>query len=413
MAYNYKLQNFVAEPTEVDKLIKLFTKDGKMIYTLIPNMAYFFYKNNLVIIRIDDQENIVLDFETTAIAIEALKKLNIIKSKIIDFNTDKSSPCSECNLNDLANIDIDISTLNNESFLKYDNSISGWTSFELELSSTTFTSESGSTITVGGIESGSTFDFETMSDMWTKLLYPLILPTYTREYTTICGVTHFIEEVGASISFQLDYTFNRGMIDSKNNYQDIFLVGEELDISSNGHTFHGPGVNPLTGLVTDGIIEDGENEWNIVVVYTGGTGDYYDSKGDSATNLDYLRVNGNTSASATTMIGDYKQWWGSSTSEMPSGRTDVRALTNTAWTSINEIEINITLGHKYVSWYKMKDKDTGLKEVLLLGIDITNDITMSEITVNNANGDGVQYNKYSHYIGGIGYDIDTTYYITY
>lgn len=44
---------------------------------------------------------------------------------------------------------------------------------------TTYTNENPTTITVGGIEKGSTFDSVEMKDMWTKLLYPYVEPKVT------------------------------------------------------------------------------------------------------------------------------------------------------------------------------------------------------------------------------------------
>jgi len=81
--FNYKIENFVSTPTPSDKYIKIFNKNGKLEYTINPNLAYFFYKNNNVIIKVDDEEDIKLTFETSTYASQALSKLNDVKKILI------------------------------------------------------------------------------------------------------------------------------------------------------------------------------------------------------------------------------------------------------------------------------------------------------------------------------------------
>jgi len=83
MIFNFKIENFIQSPTNNDNAIKIYDKYGKLVYSINPDLAYFFYKNNLVIIKVDDEEDITLDFETNSDAINALSKLNDIKKVLI------------------------------------------------------------------------------------------------------------------------------------------------------------------------------------------------------------------------------------------------------------------------------------------------------------------------------------------
>ena len=82
--YNYTLDTFISIPGE-DKTIKIFDQYGSLKYTFDPMVSYFYYKNNFVYIKVENQNDIVLDFETTDIAILSLTKLNDAK-KIIAAN---------------------------------------------------------------------------------------------------------------------------------------------------------------------------------------------------------------------------------------------------------------------------------------------------------------------------------------
>ena len=84
--YNYLLDNFISTPSITNKMLKIYDKNGIQRYTIDINLAVIFYKNNLLIIKSDNQEDITLDFETNAIAISALEKLNTAKKTIATQN---------------------------------------------------------------------------------------------------------------------------------------------------------------------------------------------------------------------------------------------------------------------------------------------------------------------------------------
>ena len=83
--FNYKLDNFVQIPTSGDTKIRIYDKYDKFIYSIEPKIAYFYYKNNYVIIKQEDDVNINLDFESSAIAIQALQKLNLSKKQLLEL----------------------------------------------------------------------------------------------------------------------------------------------------------------------------------------------------------------------------------------------------------------------------------------------------------------------------------------
>jgi hypothetical protein len=86
-AYNYTLDNFLATPMPGDVKLRIYDKYRELKYTITPELSYFFVKNNLVIIKQENQADIVLNFETNPIAIQALSKLNEAKKIVAEHPT--------------------------------------------------------------------------------------------------------------------------------------------------------------------------------------------------------------------------------------------------------------------------------------------------------------------------------------
>lgn len=77
--FNYTLETFLATPAIGDTKMRIYDKNRVLKYTITPELSYFFVKNNLTIIKQENQADIILNFETNQIAIKALAKLNEVK----------------------------------------------------------------------------------------------------------------------------------------------------------------------------------------------------------------------------------------------------------------------------------------------------------------------------------------------
>lgn len=75
----YQLNNFLATPTSQDVRMRIYDKNSKLRYTLDPNVAYFYKKANVVIIKVEDKNDIFLDFSNSTEAAQSLAKLNDAK----------------------------------------------------------------------------------------------------------------------------------------------------------------------------------------------------------------------------------------------------------------------------------------------------------------------------------------------
>lgn len=99
MAYEYKLENFIAKPINGDKRLFIYNKDGELVDSIIVDLSHYFVKNNCLIIKITNKNDLILSFADKSIAQQALEKLDdyrrdlmtanfkLTRSNIITFNT--------------------------------------------------------------------------------------------------------------------------------------------------------------------------------------------------------------------------------------------------------------------------------------------------------------------------------------
>jgi hypothetical protein len=81
-SFNYTLETFLANPAPGDTQLRVYDKNRVIKHTLNPDLSSFFVKNNLVIIKVENTNDIILNFETTPVAIQALAKLNWAKKEV-------------------------------------------------------------------------------------------------------------------------------------------------------------------------------------------------------------------------------------------------------------------------------------------------------------------------------------------
>lgn len=81
-----------------------------------------------------------------------------------------------------------------------------------EVPDVTYTNTDPSTVTVGGIPAGSTFDAVTMQQMWTQLLYQELFPTLTAPSSGFTLTQAGLQEIGATLTLNFSATFSRGSI---------------------------------------------------------------------------------------------------------------------------------------------------------------------------------------------------------
>jgi hypothetical protein len=108
----YSITNFLSTPASGDVRIKILDKLNKLRHTIDPNIAYFYKNANIVLIKIEDRNDIQLDFATSAEAAQALAKLNDAKKALTNAGgcvipgTTGSNVFSKLNMNMVALITV-------------------------------------------------------------------------------------------------------------------------------------------------------------------------------------------------------------------------------------------------------------------------------------------------------------------
>jgi hypothetical protein len=288
------------------------------------------------------------------------------------------------------------------------------------------------TVKTGGV--GGIPDTTTVGDLsgktFTQLFDSLLFPTQLAYLGTpvkslsLTGVTTSTIEVGTPYtSLGTLAVFNQGTIrngDGSLNPNGLvglaysysfFLPGPSLDYTYNVVT------NSQAHTFSSYNIVFGTNTWSVQSFYSGGTGAYYDNKGNSGTNLDPQRVSGSISSNSNTITGRRRYWWGVGTAgSAPTDSAGVRTLTNTGFlssTNTGTFDISIPTGTRGVWFFIPAGKTISVINVYELSADVTATfLPAGSISVNDAGGTPQSYSSYVTDIGGVGYPIPEIYRVT-
>jgi len=249
------------------------------------------------------------------------------------------------------------------------------------------------------IASGTTYD-----TIFHDMLEPVVYPTIQQSnYSTLYGVVTSNIEVGESFNLSLTSAYNQGIIDSKDSHPDISLTGPYNNTSYSGYG----SVNATTGSVS-ATAGQGVMSWTVRKDYDAGTGNYYDSVGNVATNLDSHRV-ATYKNKTVSRNGRYKVWNGSSASPIPTDSTSIRSLPTYFFDTEGTLNFTITVppGERYIAFYikdRIVDTDIFVSHQESFDLDITNAyIPSSTVTVKDAAGVDVTYKMFLNDLGGTGY----------
>jgi hypothetical protein len=83
MTYEYSLNNFVSIPTGDNTRIIIQDKNGNFRYSVILDLSHWFVKNNCLVIKITNGNDIMLSFDSRETAQSALDKLEIIRKMLL------------------------------------------------------------------------------------------------------------------------------------------------------------------------------------------------------------------------------------------------------------------------------------------------------------------------------------------
>lgn len=182
--------------------------------------------------------------------------------------------------------------------------------------------DSTTNVSVGGATAG------TAASIWktksvVKILDDILFPTINASSSSksvslgVSGGGGTLE-VGTTTARSLTATFSPGTITNGDNTAGPALVGAATQYTFTGTNISSTSqVSNILSLGSPAIIF-GSNNWAVTTNHGAGTGDYYDNKGNTGSNLNALRVLGTTSdsTSSPTIDGIYPYFWGVSDTQL-------------------------------------------------------------------------------------------------
>lgn len=267
---------------------------------------------------------------------------------------------------------------------------------------------------------------KTPTQLIETLFFPTILAYITSNaYTSYSGQTSGTVEVGTSITQGFTVILNKGNINNGDTTSAGPVIGDLSSVSiilpdtSTDYVNNSPTGTTDIPTISPYIITQGTNTWTIIVTNNVGTTTYTDNKGGTATISSIENAKADTTRDNVTlsMTGVYKRFhYVGTENNSPTTSTGVRALTNSLLSTSNtgtwDVNIGSGASNAEFSFYVPTGKTHSVIDLGNLNLDITNDFIESAITVNDANGVGVNYKKYTRFAGALGYTNPTTFRIT-
>ena len=88
MSYQYKLDNFLSKPLNGDQRLIINDKNNNFVDSITTDISHYFVKNNCLVIKITNKNDLILSFENRATAQQALDKLDSYRKSLMLYKGD-------------------------------------------------------------------------------------------------------------------------------------------------------------------------------------------------------------------------------------------------------------------------------------------------------------------------------------
>lgn len=242
---------------------------------------------------------------------------------------------------------------------------------------------------------------------------------------SVSGVTTGTYEVGTTIVQNYNVNLNRGTILNGDQSVAGTVVGDLATVTvlnPDGGTGYSNGSASGTtdNAITSGyVITQGTNTWVTSATNVAGTTTYTNNKGDASTvaSIESAKADTTQGPINTNLSGAYRRFhYVGTENNSPTTSTPIRSLTNSLLSTSSTGTWNVSIGagasNAEFSFYIPQGKSISVIDLGNLNLDITADFVATNLTVNDANGDAVNYTKYTRFAGTLGYTNPTTFRIT-
>ncbi len=284
---------------------------------------------------------------------------------------------------------------------------------------------------VGGIKAGTTIqelnDLNLNLTKFIELQNFETMPAYigTNAYTQISGQTTSTAEVGTNTTQSFTATLNKGSIYNGDDTYAGGVVGDinQLRVKDPDNVINFTSTNPPSNSVSVTmpifVIGQGNNTWEVDIDNYVGTTIYKDNKSgtDPVAEIEAAKNDTTRDTVSFTRVGVYRRFHYIGTENgSPNDSSSIRSLTSAYLSTSNTgswtVAIGAGSGSAEFSFYIPQGKAISVIDLGNLNLDITADFQTTNLQVNDANGDPVNYTKYTRFAGTLGYTNPTTFEIT-
>lgn len=244
-------------------------------------------------------------------------------------------------------------------------------------------------------------------------------------YTSIIGQSTGNYEVGTSMVHDFDITLHRGNINNGDNTSAGTVVSSINQVNVNDpdgsteFTENNPPADTVNAVLPAYVLQHGTNMWTVMLTNNVGTTTYTNNKGDGTPITSIENAKADTTRNNVTfyVTGLYKRFHTvTAENNSPSSSNTIRPLTNSLLSSSNtgtwDVGIGAGASNAEFSFYIPQGKTINVIDLGNLNLDVTADFTLTNLTVNDANGTAVNYTKYTRFAGALGFTNSTTFRIT-
>ena len=83
MTYQYNLDNFLSKPINGDQRLIIKDKNNNFVDSLTTDISHYFVKNNCLVIKITNKNDLILSFESRSVAQQALEKFDSYRKSLL------------------------------------------------------------------------------------------------------------------------------------------------------------------------------------------------------------------------------------------------------------------------------------------------------------------------------------------
>jgi len=279
----------------------------------------------------------------------------------------------------------------------------------------------------GGLPAGTTVGSQRgrlLQDMLLDIVFPTKLAYINiSKNVSFTGISSQSLEVGTSISRIFSVILNKGSINNGDNSVAGDLVGDLNNViikdnitNINIIDDNSPVSNNETYDLSNYIVKQGNNQWELTASHLAGTTVYLNNKGVIGTNLSTSQVAGDIIRTSSIISGRYNRWHylgGQNTS--PNDSTNVRLLsTNSLLSSSNtgSFSTNIPAGTQEFTVYYPIGKTLTVIDTGNLNNNLSGSFIKTPINIDDAVGTSVNYEKATIFLGLSGFPSSTNFNIT-